>query len=277
MVDNASSDNTQDVVNNFLRDCTNFKVQALFEAKLGKTHALNMALNNVSGDILALVDDDHIVSKDYLNALYGAAKEHPSINLFCGRILPNWDGTEPRWVHDNKRYPIRPFPIPCFDLGGSAVEITLKGRMFLPGAGNLVIRMSVLQRIGLFSEQLGPKGHNLRGGEDIEFIRRALGHGEKLLYVPEILQYHQVEQSKLTFCYVVKKAYLRSIAANQFSNHSINIPFYLFRQAVERFIKALFAVNKDARRYYFTKLAVTLGEIQGIRKSRKHLPKCQNA
>ena len=153
-------------------------------------------------------------------------------------------------------------------MGDKAVRIDINRGAFLPGAGNLIIRKSVLEKIGFFSELLGPKGHNLRGGEDIEFIRRAFGQGEGLLYVPEILQYHQVEQSNLSFYYVTKKAYLRSMAANQFSNHYINIPFYLFRQAVDRFIKALFAVNKDARRYYLVKLAVTLGEMQGIRKSK---------
>ena len=90
--------------------------------------------------------------------------------------------------------------------------------MFIPGAGNLVIKRSVFKNIGLFSEEFGPKGHNLQGGEDLEFIRRALKHGERLMYIPEILQYHQVDKNKLTLNYLIKKAYYRSMAAYQLND-----------------------------------------------------------
>ena len=271
VVDNASTDNTSDIINTFIRN-KKFYVKGLFEPRLGKTYALNRAIKSAAGEVLIFVDDDHIVSNGYLDAINKALKENPSYNIFCGRILPNWDGTEPQWVHDNTVYPIRPFPIPCFDLGDKTVEAEPGRGMFIPGAGNLMLKRSVFKKIGLFSEQLGPRGHNLSGGEDIEFIRRALKKGERLIYIPDALQYHQVKKDKLTLTYLVKKAYYRSMAANQFSekdslHHFNNIPIYLLRQAFTRFIKSLFAIKHDARRYYLVRFAATLGEIQGRRKS----------
>lgn len=267
VVDNASTDATPSVIDEF-SGRKKFHLKHLFESRLGKTFALNKAICTASGDIIALIDDDHIISKGYLNAIYEAIQKSPSYNIFCGRVLPDWDGTEPQWVHDNTRYPIRPFPVPCFDLGHTKIEIEIeKDGMFIPGAGNLVIRKELFQRIGYFSEQFGPRGHNLSGGEDIEFLMRALKNGGRILYVPDILQHHQVNQINFTILYIIKKAYQRSMASYRFlrlqDSCRDGIPKYLFRQTAERFLKALFSINMDARRYYLVRLAAVIGEIVG--------------
>ncbi len=271
LINNASTDDTSSIIDNFDKDSKTFAVKAMFEPKLGKTYALNTAINHASGDILAFVDDDHIISKGYLEAVCKATSENPSFNIFCGRLLPNWDGTEPEWVHDNSEYPIRPFPFPFFDLGDTMVEIRPEKGMFLPQGGNLIIRKSVFKKIGLFSKRLGPKGHNLSGGEDFDFVKRALKNGGRLLYIPEILQLHYVDRFRLTLPYLMKKAYFRSMIASQLSDlsttpHASHIPTYLYKQVFIRLIRALFAICQNARRYYLVKLAATLGEIQGIKK-----------
>jgi glycosyltransferase involved in cell wall biosynthesis len=272
IVDNASTDDTASVIKKFSRDYKMIPSAYLFEPRLGKTYALNRGIKEAKGDIIALVDDDHIVSTEYLNAIDNAISQNPEFSLFCGRVIPDWDGTEPRWLHDRSVYPIRPFPIPCFDLGDSLQEIVLKKGMSVPGAGNLIIRKSVFRRIGEFSERLGPKGHNLSGGEDIELVKRALKYGERLLYVPHVMQYHQVDPSKFALSYLIKKAYYRSVVVYEFSGlegryHICRIPVYLYRQAVSRLLRSLFALSRDARRYYLVRLAATLGAMQGMRKS----------
>jgi glycosyltransferase involved in cell wall biosynthesis len=265
VADNASTDDTSSVIDEF-SGRNKFHFKHIFESRLGKTFALNKAICSSSGDVIALIDDDHIISNGYLKAVCKAVQESPSCNIFCGRVFPDWDGTEPQWVHDNDRYPIRPFPVPCFDLGHAETEIEIeRDGMFIPGAGNLVIRKELFQRIGYFSEQFGPRGHNLSGGEDIEFLRRALIKGERILYVPDILQHHQVNQINFTMSYVVKKGYQRSMAAHRFlpPQESGGIPKYLFRQTAERFLKALFSFDMNARRYYLVRLAAVIGEIAG--------------
>ncbi len=265
VADNASTDATPAIIDEFSR-LNKFQLKYLFESRLGKTFALNMAIFKASGDVIALVDDDHIISNGYLRAVCQAIQDSSSYNIFCGRVLPGWDGTEPEWVHDNIRYPIRPFPVPCFDLGETRIEIEIeKDGIFIPGAGNLVIRKELFQKIGYFSENIGPKGHNLSGGEDIEFLRRALKNGEKILYIPDILQHHQVDQINFTLSYIIKKAYQRSMASYRFLllQGAGGIPKYLFRQSAERFLKALFTFDMNARRYYLVRLAAVIGEIVG--------------
>jgi glycosyltransferase involved in cell wall biosynthesis len=276
VVNNACSDETPAVIDEFTKKCRHFPVKNLEEPRLGKTYALNRAIRTTSSQIMSFVDDDHIVSEDYMVELIRAAEEHHDFNMFCGRVFPNWDGSEPQWVHDDSKYPIRPYPIPKFDLGEEPLEI-LKDKTFLPGSGNLMVRREVFERVGLFSEELGPKGHNLKGGEDIEFVRRALQRGERVLYIPEMKQCHQVFSENLRMRYLVKKAYLRSIVAYQHSGGSLlgngnhGIPAYLIRQAITRLLRAASSFNPNARRYYLVRFAATLGEINGRRKALKSL------
>ena len=271
IVDNASSDNTFQVITAHAKN-SKFKVTPLKESKKGKTFALNTAIKIAKGELLAFVDDDHIVSPGYFRAIRSALANYPDFNLFCGRITPNWDGTEPPWIHDDTRYPIRPFPIPNFNMGDRVLEVQLDKGMFIPGAGNLVIKRLVIKNIGLFSEEFGPKGHNLQGGEDLEFIMRALKHGERLMYIPEILQYHHVDKNNLTLNYLIKKSYYRSMAAYQLNDKISpgSIPRYFYRMAAAHLLKSIFCLHQPARRYYLVKLASVMGEIQGHRKGHQN-------
>jgi glycosyltransferase involved in cell wall biosynthesis len=211
LVDNASSDGTSAQIEAFRKETEKFQIIHLHEERLGKTFALNRGIGAARGAMLAFVDDDHIVSENYLISVIRVAEEHGDFNIFCGRVFPDWDGSEPQWVHDDSRYPIRPYPVPRFDLGDKTVEIK-EDKSFLPGSGNLVVKKEVFERIGLFSEELGPKGHNLKGGEDIEFVRRALSKGERILYIPHIRQHHQVFSENLRLSYLVRKARKESIS-----------------------------------------------------------------
>ena len=104
----------------------------------GKSHALNSALPRVESDLVAFVDDDHRVDAGYLVAVCRAAEAHPEADLFCGRILPDWDGSEPAWVHDSGPYRIYPLPVPRFDQGDASRELTPD--QAVPGGGNLFLR-----------------------------------------------------------------------------------------------------------------------------------------
>ena len=272
LIDNASSDGTKRLIETFGMETEKFQVIHLHEERLGKSFALNRGIRASSAALIAFVDDDHIVSEDYMIEMVRAAKKYHDFNIFCGRIFPNWNGSEPQWVHDDAKYPIRPYPVPRFDLGEKHLEVK-EDKTYIPGSGNLIVRREVFERVGLFSGELGPKGHNLRGGEDIEFVQRALRKGERIYYIPHIRQYHQVFPGNLRLPYVVKKAYLRSIAAYQFSGgHHLNnlnhrIPVYLLRQAASRLLKAVVCFDSNARRYYLVRFAATMGEIKGIKKA----------
>jgi glycosyltransferase involved in cell wall biosynthesis len=239
----------------------------LAEPTPGKSNALNKALPLIEADIAAFVDDDHRVAPDYLLEIARAAEVHPDADLFCGRILPDWDGSEPAWVHDTGPYRIYPLPVPRFDLGPDSCELTAD--IAIPGGGNLFLRRPWLARVGRFATDFGPIGHNLGGAEDLEWVIRALRMGAKLRYVPAVLQYHYVDGARLTLPYLIQKAYVRSASSVRLDNDIGGVPRYMYRKLLSYLFAVLTAVGTARRRFFLVRLAAALGEASGYRQNRR--------
>jgi arylsulfatase A-like enzyme/glycosyltransferase involved in cell wall biosynthesis len=236
----------------------------LAEPRPGKSFALNTAIPRAqSSDVVTFVDDDHRVDENYLVEICRAAETYPEITMFCGRILPEWDGTEPRWVHDEGPYRIRPLPIPRSDGGPKPRELTSNDAT--PGGGNLFLRGNVFDRAGEFPTELGPRGHDLGGGEDSVFVERALSRGERLMYVPGVLQYHYVDPERLNFTYVLRKAYQRARTGVMPQRLRTGIPLYQWRKLGQYLLALAFAFGGARLRFYLVRIATTLGEMAGQR------------
>ncbi len=175
----------------------------------GKSHTLNHAINLLCDEAIALVDDDHRVDRDYLANICKALETYPEATIFCGRIIPDWDGSEPTWVHDDGPYRIYPLPVPRYDQGLSPADQS--GTRPPTRWRQLILAYRRIRAgIGDFSTDLGPHGHDLGGGEDSEFVLTALQNGEQLQYVPGVLQHHYVDTERLKFNYLMRKIYQRS-------------------------------------------------------------------
>ena len=238
------------------------------EPKAGKSHALNRALPEVATPLVAFVDDDQRVDEGWIEALFAAADGHPEADLFCGRLIPDWDGSEPPWVHDRGPYRIYPLPTPDFAPGDEERWLDPSGP--LPGGGNIVAHLPWLARVGPFATELGPVGHNLGGGEDADWLRRAFAAGARLLYVPTMLQLHHVESERLTVGYLMQKAYKRTAASIGLDGHEAHgVPAYVYRKLAGYMLAALTAVDSDRRRFYLIRSAAAAGELVGHRRLRQ--------
>ncbi len=227
----------------------------------GKSHALNEALNQAVGDWLIFVDDDHRLPTDFLVNIARAIDAHPDADILCGRVLPDWDGSEPDWVHHDGPWAIRPHPIPCFDLGPTPKHIPGSGGG-LPGGGNLIVKKDVALNVGFFSTQLGPRGRGTSGSEDTEWVLRALENGYRLFYEPAIQQMHYVDPERLRTSYVLRKAFSRNRSLNKICHAGEPVPLYLYRLLARHFV-GIFSWNGDARRYHLVRLAAVTGELLG--------------
>jgi len=272
VVANACHDATARVVRSWQDRDMIPNLRLIEEPRLGKSHALNRGLSEASGDLLIFVDDDHRVAPDWLANVLAAAQAEPEIRCFCGRILPDWDGSEPPWVHDDDRYRIRPFPVPNFDLGPVPCDVTLQG--FLPGGGNLFFRKSILRSVGGFDPHLGPRGHNLGGGEDVAFVVRVLRADLSIRYIPGALQYHHVDPCRLTWRYIVRKGYqrsrdLRCSTAAPPGRQVAGFPAYLLPQLFLQIWHTAATLDTNRRRHFLVRSAATCGEIVGYRRARR--------
>ncbi len=265
---NACSDDSELHLARFAEAHPDLSLRWAKEPTPGKSHALNHARSLIESELTAFVDDDHRVDADYLVSVCRAAEDHPEADLFCGRILPDWDGSEPPWVHDQGPYRVYPLPVPRFDQGDKPKRVT--SDMPIPGGGNLFLRTPWLQRTGPFSTELGPVGHDLGGSEDIEWVLRAQKLGAQLWYIPSVIQYHYVDGRRLTLPYLLRKAYRRSASGVgvHTKKETPGVPRYLYRKLGGYLARALTAWQTDRRRFYLVRSAAILGEIQGHRRWR---------
>ena len=270
VVANACTDNTLERLEHLREEGKEgLPLNWIEEPTPGKSHALNRALPQIASDLVAFVDDDHRDDPGYLTHICTAAEDYPDAGLFCGRILPDWDGSEPAWVHVTGTYRIYPLPVPRFDQG--EVPLRLTPEIAIPGGGNLFLRVEWINRTGPFSTELGPTGHDLEGSEDLDWILRAQELGARLQYVPSVVQYHYVDLQRLKLGYLIKKAYKRTVSTTglKVRSEGDRIPRYLYRKLVEYLFYAMTALSTDRRRFFLVRTAAALGELKGYRQRRE--------
>lgn len=265
VIANACRDNSARQLQDYMAQQKNtgaITLQYREEPRPGKSLALNLALKKVKDGYICFVDDDHRVDSYYLSAIAEFIRKYPSCPIFCGRILPDWTGEEPSWVHLTGQFRIYPLPVPHFDL--DADGMVLDERHSIPGGGNLIVHTGLFGRIGGFNTELGPKGHNLLGSEDSDFVLRALSAGEVLRYEPTIIQYHYVDLERLKMRYLLQKSFQRTRSITLARNPTFaQPPRYLWRKLFEYFVLGLTSLSRKKVRFYLMRIASIFGEIAG--------------
>jgi len=245
VVDNNSNDRTKQVFDEF-----NSKFPArfryLFEAKPGKSNALNSAIRVSNCDVVAFMDDDVIVDSAWLTRLTSALMDS-SYSGVGGKILPQWKTTPPRWLPVKERYGLA--PLVMFDLGDAG------GPLDEPPYGtNMAFRRGAFDRYGEFRTDLGPRPGSEIRNEDTEYGRRLLEAGEHFYYEPSAVVYHEVPEKRLKKQFFLKwnfdkaRADIREVGLPQGARWTIaGVPLYLFRRLVVWFGKWMCGVDPSVR------------------------------
>lgn len=149
-----------------------------------------------------------------------------------------------------------------FDYGDSNRELHN-----LPYGANMAFKREMFEKYGLFRLDLGPRPGSKIYYEDTEFGLRVKNAGEKLLYAPEAVVYHPVEESRVT------KEYYQSwyfgfggalIRTNDFPQDAVlyfGIPRYFFRSMAMAIIRWVFAMNPQERFYHKLYVYLEAGKI----------------
>src|SRR5499425_3617095 len=100
VVDNSSRDHTPKVVEEFART-TRTPVQYCFEARAGKSRALNAGIARTSSDFLLFTDDDVLPSPSWVASAARAVAQWEADGV-GGRILLKWLAPPPSWLAKNE-------------------------------------------------------------------------------------------------------------------------------------------------------------------------------
>jgi GT2 family glycosyltransferase len=152
----------------------------------GKSNAMNLAIREARGDVLAMTDDDVICAPEYLDGIREVFSQ-PGIDGAQGRIFLRCEGGLPAWMgEDLSRF------MSLRDYGDRQFE----WHDNLAGT-SMVVRAAVLERVGGYAPELGA-GSPLGFCEDSELSVRIRGAGFRLVYAPQIVVYHQLPRARLT-------------------------------------------------------------------------------
>ena len=192
VIDNNSSDCTEDEVSRFISDYPSANVKYIFEQQQGLSYARNRGIEESSGDILVYVDDDARVNEGYLKSFYDFFEANPDCKAAGGPIIPEYDGyEEPEWM----TYHLKRLLTAYLYFGDK--EKQFPGKNY-PGGGNAAYRKSIFDIVGKYNTSLGRTGASLAGGEEKDIFRKMDVIGVKYYYLPGSVLYHIIPARKMS-------------------------------------------------------------------------------
>jgi GT2 family glycosyltransferase len=197
VVDNAGDPETQAVVS---RVSGPLPIRLLVEPERGKSRALNRAVPEAQGRLVAFTDDDVAVDAGWLVELAAGADRWPDHAVFGGRVLPRWPaGRRPPADHPflSHAYAIADWRRPegPYDAG----------YVFGP---NMAVRASVFRAGWRFDPQVGPDGsQRYVPGTETELLRRLEQAGLAAVYLPRAVVSHLIRPEQLETRWLFGRAF----------------------------------------------------------------------
>ena len=192
VVDNNSTDDTRNMVEN-LRDTLDCKnLVYCFERTQGVSHARNRGITMARGRLIAFTDDDIRPAPNWIASVREGFNKFPHADCIGGKVLPPPTSEFPVWL-TAKHWT----PLALLDLGDKPIELNVRNG---PGlvAANMAVRASVFADVGLFQPQLQRVKNSIGSMEDHEFQFRLSDAKKKLMYLPELVVHAHVLPERLT-------------------------------------------------------------------------------
>lgn len=268
LVNNASTDTTEKILKMHEHALS---ANILYEPRRGKSFGLNCGIRNAIGDLVVFTDDDVIPSRGWLKAFAAMASKYPEVDLFAGQVRHHWQKVPPKWLERLANEGMSYGGTPISRLPGPTGAESFKG-------ANMMVRRHVLNTFQ-FCEDGGinyaGQGDS-SGGEDTDFVRRALNSGSRANFVPEACIYHIVRADQVAIFPVLKR-YFRIGRANAAINdlpNKLNLPMlfgyprYLFRTIPIEVLRAagrLATGDSYAAARQLIEVAITCGKAHEIK------------
>ena len=201
IVNNASTDNTEEVVNRVWEECANpYPLKIYFEPSPGLAFARKCGVKNARYSYSVFCDDDNWLAPDYLSKVFQIFENNKKIGVIGGASTPVFDddASVPPWFYTNcNAYAV--------GIQGQVTgDITYRGYIWGAGMG---FRTYVLKAI--FGSGVDPlisdrKGELLTSGGDGEICTWYIFAGYSLWYDETLIFQHYIPKSRLNYSYYQK-------------------------------------------------------------------------
>ncbi|MDH3973178.1 MAG: glycosyltransferase [Deltaproteobacteria bacterium] len=202
IVDNNSTDNTEDIANAFAERYPNFFY--VKEANQGLSHARNKGYMEARGKYVAYIDDDARAEARWAELIVEAFEiVTPAPVAVGGKILPWYDIPPPTWFSDS---------VEMRSWGEEKGFLKQPDAQFGFSGSNMAINKSVLVKYNGFSADYGMLGIMMGFGEEAELFYRIYKEHPLFWYDPAVQVRHRVPAEKMTLYYQIKRSFMAGIA-----------------------------------------------------------------
>lgn len=222
----------------------------------GLSGARNTGIEDATGDVVVFLDDDARAQPQWLETLL-ASYDDESVLGVGGAALADWSSSgRPAWLPEEFLWVVG-----CSYRGQPRVRAEVRN----PIGANMSFRRSAFDQAGLFDSSLGRTFTSSRplGCEETEFsIRlRRLSPGARIIYEPQAVVYHHIDQSRATWRYFLGRCRAEGCSKAQvarLSGASIALSSersYVTHTIIEAVRRELSGISRPGRRDSMTRLA----------------------
>jgi glycosyltransferase involved in cell wall biosynthesis len=169
VVDQNDDDRLRSII-----DCNRAKCSIKWvKAKVGLSHARNVGLRHIKGDIVAFVDDDCYYPTDLLQKVVRLFSEKRSCSGITGMSIDETGcPSQGRWMK-------HPTTLNKWNVWRGAISYTI------------FLKREITECVGYFDEALGiGSGTQWGSAEETDYLIRAIAQGYEIYYRPDIYVYH---------------------------------------------------------------------------------------
>jgi glucosyl-dolichyl phosphate glucuronosyltransferase len=234
VVDNGSEDSTADDVRARSEATPSPAIRYLSETRLGLSVARNTGIQAASGPLVAFLDDDAFACAEWLeNILLAFAAGGQELGCVGGKIELVWEKARPPWLSDTLLGPLGKLDI-------APVPVQLSANQYLYG-GNLAVRKTLLQEVGMFDPSLGRRGKLLISNEEIDLQDRLRLKGTSRYYDPGVLVYHHARRECVSRRWYLQRRFWQGVSE---STDLVNKRLYQREMFMSSFRNAMFIFRK---------------------------------
>jgi glycosyltransferase involved in cell wall biosynthesis len=187
----------------------NLNARIVREDKLGLTHARRRGFRETTGEVVVMVDDDNVLSPNYLEEAGRILRERPKLGAIGGKCLPEFE-TEPEpWAREF---------LPLLALRDHGEKEIVSGevrsadgsRRAYPdraapiGAGMVVRRPAADAWLAEESDLPDRRGAELSSAGDNDLVFQILRGGWEVGYFPRLVVTHLIPKERLTAKYLAR-------------------------------------------------------------------------
>jgi glycosyltransferase involved in cell wall biosynthesis len=236
VIDNNSTDATKQVVTEYT-SLVNPIVRYMSENKPGKSRALNAAIREAKGEIIAFTDDDCIPAQDWIDNILREFDSDPELSVLGGRVE----------LYDKRDLPVATLLSKRRTVVKSAREVCSDPALI---GANMTFRKSVLSVTRGFDPLLGP-GVKCKAFEDLDLVYRSLKERFKIVYSPDVIVFHnhgrrtELDDDRMSYAYALGAGAFYSKYVMRFDLQITKIAFKVVYRLMKTSMRGDFTRSED--------------------------------